>query len=308
MTLSCTIMTLLGDAVMNYYREFIEISIPELPVRAVITNNQEGIITADAHLHTEIEMIRVLEGTITIHFNQHSLTLNKGELILINSMVVHSTTTPDNITTKIFVLQFNPSSLYAQPIFSKHRLLLSFINQANCSYHFFTTDNDSDKEISELINKIIAEFSLKEVTYEISIKSYLYRILSLFYRCNILPLKTPALLNENHDLFIKLEPVFQYTELHFMEDITVGTISDLAHFNYSYFCRLFKKATGKSYIDYLNFVRVSAAEELIRTTDLPITVILDRTGFASLSYFNRVFKHLKGVSPAVYRKHMIDLL
>jgi AraC-like DNA-binding protein len=294
---------------MHYYREFIEISIPELPVRAVISDNQEGIITADAHLHTEIEMLRVLEGTITIHFSHESLTLNKGELILINSMVVHSTTTPDNTFTKIFVLQFNPSSLYNQPIISKYRFLLTFINQADCPYYLFSLiDNNPQKEIDELISKIILELTLKEITYEISIKSYLYRILSLLYRFNILLYKTPDILAEHHDLFIKLEPIFEYTESYYMEDISVTTLSDMTHFNYSYFCRLFKKATGNSYIEYLNYVRVTVAEELIRTTNLPIITILERTGFSSLSYFNRVFKRLKGISPAVYRKHMKDFL
>lgn len=293
---------------MHYYREFIEISIPELPVRAVITNNQEEIITADAHLHSEMEMIRVLEGTITIHFNSHSLTLKKGELILINSMVVHSTTTPEDIMTKIFVLQFNPSSLYAQPHFSKYQWLLSFINQVDDFYHLFTKESkEPHKEIIELVDKIITEFTLKEISYDISIKAYLYRILSLLYRHNFLPLNMPSL-KDNKDIFVKLEPIFQYTEIHYREEISVSAISDIVHFNYSYFCRLFKKATGRSYIEYLNYVRISIAEELLRTTNLPITAILEQTGYTSLSYFNRVFKHLKGVSPAVYRRHITAFL
>jgi len=89
-----------------------------------------------------------------------------------------------------------------------------------------------------------------------------------------------------------------------MDNISVEEISAMAHFNYSYFCRLFKKATGKSYIDFLNYVRISVADELLRTTDLPISLILEKTGFTSLSYFNRVFKNLNGLSPSAYRKQM----
>ena len=71
-----------------------------------------------------------------------------------------------------------------------------------------------------------------------------------------------------------------------------------------YFCRLFKKGTGKSYIDYLNYVRVSTAEELLRTTDLSISIIMEKTGFTSLSYFTKVFKNQNGISPSSYRKHI----
>ncbi len=294
---------------MHYHREFIEISMPALPVRCVITNSTEATITADAHLHSEIELIRVLEGNMTIHFNQQNITLYTGDLIFINSMVVHATSIPDHLTTKIFVLQFNPTALYTQPIFSKHQHLLSFINQTDCLFHLFTQKEQAPhKEIEELIEKIIFEFIHKEITFEMSIKSYLYRILSLFYRSNMLQLKTPDLLSKNNELLNKLEPIFNYTESHYMEDITVEDISDMAHFNYSYFCRLFKKATGKSYIEYLNYVRISMAEELLRTTNLPISTLLERTGFTSLSYFNRVFKQHKGISPSVYRKYMTDLL
>jgi len=118
--------------------------------------------------------------------------------------------------------------------------------------------------------------------------------------------KCPLTAGDQYELFSKLEPIFTYTELHFMEEVSVEQISRMTHFNYSYFCWIFKKATGESYIDYLNYVRISVVEELLRTTDLPISVLLERTGFTSLSYFNRVFKSKNSINPSVYRKQMLN--
>lgn len=75
----------------------------------------------------------------------------------------------------------------------------------------------------------------------------------------------------------------------------------MLHLNKDYFCRLFKKATGTSVIEYLNFARVCKAEELLKS-DMNITDIAYTVGFSSLSYFNRSFNKYKGYSPTCYRK------
>jgi AraC family transcriptional regulator, transcriptional activator of pobA len=72
--------------------------------------------------------------------------------------------------------------------------------------------------------------------------------------------------------------------------------------SYHHFCRFFKRITGKTFMQYLNFVRVREAEKLILTTDKNISEIAQDVGFAGVSGFNKAFKKEKHLSPIAYKK------
>ena len=82
----------------------------------------------------------------------------------------------------------------------------------------------------------------------------------------------------------------------------INIISEICGFSNPYhFCRLFKGIVGTSPINYINFVRVSKAEKLLKSESSLLKVANDM-GFSSLSYFNRVFKKYKHYSPGEYKK------
>jgi AraC-like DNA-binding protein len=68
------------------------------------------------------------------------------------------------------------------------------------------------------------------------------------------------------------------------------------------FCRWFKQAVGLSFVSYLHQVRIEKACHFLIQTDWRVSEIAFRTGFESLSHFNRTFKKLKMTSPSAYRK------
>jgi two-component system response regulator YesN len=58
--------------------------------------------------------------------------------------------------------------------------------------------------------------------------------------------------------------------------------------------------TGMGLSEYINIARVTAAEKLLLSADLPITEVATKCGFNDSNYFARVFKKLKGVTPKKY--------
>jgi len=68
------------------------------------------------------------------------------------------------------------------------------------------------------------------------------------------------------------------------------------------FCRFFKKRTRKTYITFLNEVRIQEACSLLLKPDLNISEICFQTGFNNISNFNRQFKKITGFTPKGYRK------
>lgn len=68
-----------------------------------------------------------------------------------------------------------------------------------------------------------------------------------------------------------------------------------------HFCRLFKKATGKTFNEYLTQIRVHQARERLAGSNETVTEIALSIGFQSISQFNRQFKTLTGVTPSQFR-------
>ena len=82
---------------------------------------------------------------------------------------------------------------------------------------------------------------------------------------------------------------------------TLETLARLAGMTPRYFCRFFYAFIHRTPIDYLNYYRVERACLLLASPDLTITEIAYRCGFNDSSYFGKVFRKYKGISPKQYQ-------
>ena len=90
--------------------------------------------------------------------------------------------------------------------------------------------------------------------------------------------------------------------LHYAEDLSLLSLANAVHMDTSYFSRLFKKQTGKNFVDFVNNVRIEAACRLLRDTFLKVADIAVATGFGTPKYFHVVFKRYMGITPAQWRE------
>lgn len=82
---------------------------------------------------------------------------------------------------------------------------------------------------------------------------------------------------------------------------TVDELALLIGRSRSYTTRLFRKETGMSVVEFATRRRMHAAQHMLRYTDLPLSTISARLGFASQSYFCNVFRRETGTTPRRYR-------
>ena len=73
------------------------------------------------------------------------------------------------------------------------------------------------------------------------------------------------------------------------------------YMNHSYFCRVFKMATGKTAIEYLQDYRMTVADTMLSNTDKSIAQIAADCGFESANYFGRCYKATYGITPGKRR-------
>ena len=87
-------------------------------------------------------------------------------------------------------------------------------------------------------------------------------------------------------------------------DISLADVARAVNTSTFYFCKLFKKATGLNFTEYLSQVRVEKAKNLLLNPNLRVSEIGYDIGFGSLTHFNRVFRRIAGQSPTSYREHL----
>ena len=266
------------------------------PNRPVIIDQQELTFAwpmSKLHFHNEIELLLVEKGDLLCQIGEISITFKEGDIIFIDSYVPHSTTCFDE-GIRLKMLQFRKPSVVKSPT----PYIASFFKRANTLFYVFGKSDPCYNELSAAIIKTFEENNNPDISSDYFITANIYTILGLLHKKEILAEETHSIDLEKLQKFL---PVFEYIDEHFDEDLSLDLLAKTLNLNKHYFCRLFKSATGKTITDYLNFVRIKKAEELLKNGE-SITETSYKVGFASVTYFVQVFKKYKLCSPAVYKK------
>ncbi len=100
----------------------------------------------------------------------------------------------------------------------------------------------------------------------------------------------------------RLDQVLSHVQAHLGGDIQMAVVARLANMTTPAFCRFFKRATGRTFSEHLNELRLGKAARLLVETDFPVANVAAQTGYANASYFFRRFRAKYGVSALQYRK------
>lgn len=245
------------------------------------------------HYHPEYELTYILKGTgYRVVGNSHA-HFSQGDLVLLGSNLPHTWCgkLDDGAPSEALVIQFSKEII--EPFLKLY-------------------EGQSIQKLLELSNRGLCFESdqlLADQLYTITNTSGLERILSLLSILNQLSIgKSRPLTTENyHGIMTKqfetrVNKVCAHLQNHFHEQITLKQVADLVFMSESNFCKFFKKATGTTFSDYLNDLRINEACHLLLSSEDTIGKIAQDSGFESLSYFNRVFLKKKQLTPSVFRK------
>jgi two-component system response regulator YesN len=94
-----------------------------------------------------------------------------------------------------------------------------------------------------------------------------------------------------------------YIREHMDKEITLGELLHLTGMSKSYFSSNFKKITGKTFVNYLNDMRIDSAKKYLIETKQSIYWIARQVGYTDEHYFRRIFKERTGENPKMYREN-----
>jgi AraC-like DNA-binding protein len=179
-------------------------------------------------------------------------------------------------------------------------MLFIKIKQRQC---LFPPKHSLWEELNEFMINSYEENKHRDVCYEMAIKSYIYRIMTVlirhFDKLNFTEKsKSYSLAGYN---FATIRPVLDYIEEHYAKSVYLDDLCQLVNMSPYHFSRTFKKLTGMTIPDYINMTRISMAKKMMIENEFTITEIAEKIGFCNTQYFGKVFKNITGVSPLHFR-------
>ncbi|MEO1021226.1 MAG: AraC family transcriptional regulator [Bacteroidota bacterium] len=112
----------------------------------------------------------------------------------------------------------------------------------------------------------------------------------------------------NNKTDTRLGFIIEYIRKHLHENLTIQELSTKAYMSESNFYRVFKHEMGMSPVDFINQERIKLASALLQNPRNKIKEVFRKCGFESRSYFNRVFKKMKGISPREYQIQQTQII
>ena len=249
-----------------------------------------AILQTDMHYHHAYQLYYAIEGEHDYLIGDTFYKISKSDLVFIPVDAVHRA---NRKSASRFLVYFKPTFInkYVQPLMRDKLLGNTPI--------VFHGDASTDAQLGELFSKLHSEYERqqKQPQYadELLLVKYLLQIHFLLYTSE--NVYRPAIPEDN-----RMSKIIKYVNENYPYISSMDEIASKFYISKYYLCHLFKEHMEVSFISYLNTIKIRAACELLRTSDLTLSQIATRCGFNSIPYFCKVFKESKGISPSQYRK------
>ena len=284
---------------MEPFRENVEMPDRLFPVRAWLSVYNEHI-SVHPHWHDEIEILFIKEGEVTQQVNENIFNASKGDIICIAGNDVHSTYTYGSSRSEILVIQFGADFIMPVYALSPEKKIIEDFKDGMEMPVVIKADSEIGKSLLESLMGIFDEYENRKTGCEMFIRARIYELIGITARNYGSRKRSSGNTYRLEKAREMLQKTFRLIDDNYQGEITLDQAARTSNLSVSHFCRLFKKATGMTFKEYLTFYRVNRAEELL-ATPRSITEIANDCGFESMSSFIRAFKHYRNATPSLYR-------
>ena len=235
------------------------------------------------HRHDFYELLFYRSGAATLYCNDAKIQVHAGDLVVINKGELHAMESAGG--TAYYYIRIHPDFFAELPFDNIH-----------IQKHI-----QNDETVKQAIYNLYEENCSNKPWCDMMLKSHAYAMMAHLLRNYTLThsQKESAQLTAKEQ---RMDIVLSYIDKHYTDKISTRKLAALCHLNESYFCRCFKKTTGKSVLDYITDYRIEKASILLKKSTDTIAAIAAQVGFDDVTYFGKRFKAVMDVSPMQFRK------
>src|SRR5680860_537229 len=256
------------------------------------------------HFHSYFELTLILQGQGIRITGDHVNGFEEGDLVLIGSNLPHqwknspksSVNGPTSIA-KAIVVHFQKScfgeDFFHAPELSKIHKLLEFAKRG------LKIKGKTHRRICVHLKVLLHQSGVQKIQTFLSILDI------LSYSNDIVPLVSNSYIIANRKSEIeKLDEVYDYVLENLNRKIPLSEMAAKFHMSRTGFCRYFKTRTQKTFSRFVLETRIGIACKLLHHSNFNIAQIAYESGFNSPSFFNKEFKHIKGMTPLQYKRQI----
>lgn len=267
-----------------------------------VLNREESFFQSPFHSHPELELVYVKESFGKRIIGNSVMPFEPGDMVFLGSDLPHVWLNDEMYYQGISTLKANAIVVYfSKDIFGPAFYELKETQKIN--ELFFQAGKGisiigkTNKQIAKKLEKLLLKKDFEVIIGLFEILSLLSESQDRVYINN--EAYSTAHKDSKKD---RLSEVFQYVNENYKKDIVLIEIAAIANMTPTSFCRMFKLKTKKSFVEYLNEIRVSKACKFLLETDLSMSEIAYECGYKTASNFNKLFKKFMGMTPSEFKK------
>jgi YesN/AraC family two-component response regulator len=250
-----------------------------------------------SHFHSTFEVFYLISGKREFFIKDRTIVISEGDVIIISPNILHRTTNTEMPKHERLIVNIHENYMASvnasyrdilQPLFENEYLIVK------CSLY--------DKLAIEALGQSIRqEMQEKKMGFEMYAQTLVLQMLMICCRHviknSIETMESPSSMHE------RISEVVRYINNYYMQELSLHLLAEKFYVSPYYLSRFFKEATGFTFVEYLNSVRVKEAKKLLERTSMKVSLIGKKVGFGSVTHFGRVFKSVTRHAPLYYRKN-----
>ncbi|WP_409342627.1 AraC family transcriptional regulator [Paenibacillus sp. MBLB4367] len=260
------------------------------------------------HHHQFYELSFYVQGSALDLVNGQMIRASRGTVICKLPHRIHESRVEKGQTYSKYTLMFDVDILLESEIDSGMRRFYYFVSDENRA-PFFQLNEEHTAFMERLFREISDDYDSDRPFRQSFIRSKLIEILICIARSqsgseapeSSAASAEPALYGNVKSNNTKISQVLQYINSHYLEDMSLGSLSQKFAVTTPYLSKMIKKITGMNYTEYVHELRIEMACSLLVSTRMSVLDVSGESGYGSFKTFSRVFLKKKGMTPLKYR-------
>lgn len=248
------------------------------------------------HWHYYSEIIYMTKGSVTITCNNKKAILREGDLCYIYPLQLHAFTEAQDAEVQYAVLKFDIHTINIPQAYIT-KIYDIFIRRTNETDFCIIIHSESLNRlnIESLIRHTVKEYTDKNDFYSLQVQADIYTLLIELAR------KTEKRNADEREKRTETDfsfyHILEYIDTHSGEPLEIQKLAEMCHMSYSHFAKLFRENYGRSCKEYITYIRLNKAQDLLFHTSYDLNYIAQETGFFDCSHFIRTYKKWRGITP-----------
>ena len=248
------------------------------------------------HWHDELEIIYVKSGFLTVNISGENYIGKPGDAFVVSPGNLHfmgSQTGNVDYFTFLFPLKYIAfrtddmlDDKLIEPLNSGHLMISPEIKDTvkeQCEQLAGVYAAEIDESESKITGQIKKKIILLQFIHELWKKGFIVE-------------------NDTTGRNTVEKEMVSYIQQNYTGKILLREFGEQFHLSEKYISRYFKEHFHITLSQYVTYLRLEHAKQMLQETDISVTEVAMQSGYQNISYFIRSFKKTYGVSPLKYRK------